>query len=84
MRPVDHASLVIILSTGGSPLDGATLDALGGVEVTWVRVECEGEAACLAARVRLWIGGRISDCDSGMGGPGMGSHGCARPVASLK
>jgi hypothetical protein len=49
---VDHASLVIILSTGGSPLDGATLDALGGVEVTWVRVECEGEAACLAARVR--------------------------------
>jgi hypothetical protein len=49
---VDHASLVIILSTGGSPLDRTVLDALGGIAVTWVRVECEGEAACLAARVR--------------------------------
>jgi hypothetical protein len=52
VRPVEHASLVIILSTGGSPLDRTVLDALDGVAVTWVRVEREGNAACLAARVR--------------------------------
>jgi hypothetical protein len=49
---VDHESLVIILSTGGSPLDGSALDALADVAVTWMRVEREGEAACLAARMR--------------------------------
>jgi len=51
VRPVDHESLVIILSTGGSPLDGAALDGLADLRVVWVRVEREGEAACLAARV---------------------------------
>jgi hypothetical protein len=43
--------LVIVLSSGGSPLDAAALDALGLTAVRWVRVEREGEAACLAARV---------------------------------
>jgi len=43
--------LVIVLSTGGSPLDGSSLDTLGGVRVVWVRVEREDDAACLAARV---------------------------------
>src|SRR2546428_3247944 len=49
---VDHESLVIILSAGGSPLDGGSLAALSDASVVWVRVECEGRAACLAARVR--------------------------------
>jgi len=49
---VDHESLVIILSAGGSPLDGRSLCALADVAVVWARVECEGSAACLAARVR--------------------------------
>lgn len=50
--PVDHESLVIVLSAGGSPLDGASLEDLAQVTVAWVRVEREGNAACLAARVR--------------------------------
>jgi len=49
---VDHESLVIVLSAGGSPLDGTALDGVAGVTVAWVRVEREGSAACLAARVR--------------------------------
>src|SRR3989454_6346299 len=51
VRSVDHESLVIVLSTGGSPLDGAALSELAEVRVAWVRVEREGDAACLAARV---------------------------------
>jgi hypothetical protein len=51
VRPVEHASLVIVLASGGSPLDAAALDALADVVVRWVRVEREGDAACLAARV---------------------------------
>lgn len=51
MRPVDHESLLIILSLGGSPLERTALGALTDVMVTWVRVEREGETACLAARV---------------------------------
>jgi len=47
-----HESLVIILSAGGSPIDDASLTGVAGVEVTWQRVEREGSAACLAARVR--------------------------------
>jgi len=50
--PVEHESLVILLSAGGSPLDHAALDALADTSVTWLRVEREGDAACLAARVR--------------------------------
>ena len=52
VRPVDHESLLIVLSTGGSPLDDAALDVLADTVVQWVRVEREGDAACLAARVR--------------------------------
>lgn len=47
-----HESLVIILSAGGSPIDDDTLGAVRDVVVTWQRVEREGSAACLAARVR--------------------------------
>src|SRR5207245_3933776 len=43
--------LVIVLSCGGSPLDAAALDALAVTAVRWVRVEREGDAACLAGRV---------------------------------
>jgi len=49
---VEHESLVIVLSAGGSPLDGASLDGVANATVVWVRVEREGSAACLAARVR--------------------------------
>src|SRR5437773_12235451 len=49
---VDHESLVIILSAGGSPPAGGSLAALADASVVWVRVECEGRAACLAAGVR--------------------------------
>lgn len=52
VRPVDHESLVIVLSTGGSPLAPTAFDGLVDVTVAWVRVEREGDAACLAARVR--------------------------------
>src|SRR5205807_8301634 len=51
MRPVDHESLVIILSLGGWPLEQTALGALSDVAVSLVRVEREGETACLAARV---------------------------------
>jgi len=43
--------LVIVLSAGGSPLDGESLGALADASVVWVRVEREGDAACLAGRV---------------------------------
>lgn len=49
---MDHESLVIVLSSGGSPLDGESLAALSGAAVRWQRVEREGAAACVAARVR--------------------------------
>jgi len=49
---VDYESLLIVLSAGGSPLDAEALDALDATAVTWYRVEREGDAACLAARVR--------------------------------
>jgi hypothetical protein len=49
---VDHESLVIVLSSGGSPLDGESLAELPGAAVRWQRVEREGGAACVAARVR--------------------------------
>ena len=44
-------SLVVLLSAGGSPLAGDSLESLDGVRVSWIRVEREGQAACLAARV---------------------------------
>jgi len=51
---VESESVVVILSTGGGgvPLERDALDALEGASVTWVRVEREGDARCLAARVR--------------------------------
>jgi len=49
---VDYESLIIVLSAGGSPLDADVLDTLDATAVAWYRVEREGEAACLAARVR--------------------------------
>ena len=51
---MERESVVVILATGGSavPLERDALDALEGTSVTWVRVEREGEARCLAARVR--------------------------------
>ena len=49
---MEHESLVIVLSAGGMRLERDALDAVDGTAVTWVRVEREGEAACLAARVR--------------------------------
>ena len=52
VRDVDHESLVIVLSSGGSPLDGESLAELPGAAVRWQRVEREGAAACVAARVR--------------------------------
>ena len=44
-------SLVVVLSAGGSPLGSDSLESLDGARVGWVRVEREGQAACLAARV---------------------------------
>lgn len=44
--------MVIVLSAGGSPLEAGSLAALADATVAWVRVEREGGAACLAARVR--------------------------------
>ena len=52
LRDVDHESLVIVLSSGGLPLDGESLAGLPDVAVRWQRVEREGRAACVAARVR--------------------------------
>ncbi len=48
---VAHESLVIILATGGSPLGRTSLAELPQATVRWQRVECEGSAACVAARV---------------------------------
>jgi hypothetical protein len=49
---VNYESLVIVLSAGGAALERDALDTLEGMTVTWVRVEREESAACLAARVR--------------------------------
>ena len=49
---MEHESLVVILSAGGSPLDPDVLADVEGADVTWRRLEREGRAACLAARVR--------------------------------
>ena len=51
---MDGESVVVILALGGgaAALERDALDALDGIAVTWVRVEREGDARCLAARVR--------------------------------
>jgi hypothetical protein len=48
---MDHESLLVVLSAGGSPITDDCLLSLPGASVTWLRVEREGDAACLAARV---------------------------------
>ncbi|MDP3911105.1 MAG: hypothetical protein Q8Q14_12010 [Gemmatimonadales bacterium] len=47
-----YESVVVVLATGGAPLERDALDTLDGTTVTWIRVEREGRVACLAARVR--------------------------------
>jgi len=47
-----YESVVVILATGGAPLERDALDALPETSVTWMRIEREGRVACLAARVR--------------------------------
>jgi hypothetical protein len=47
-----YESVVVILATGGMPLERDALDGLPGTAVTWVRLEREERVACLAARVR--------------------------------
>ena len=49
---MEHESLVILLSAGGAQLAADALDALEASSVRWARLEREGDAACLAARVR--------------------------------
>jgi len=49
---VEHESLVIVLSAGGAQLAHDALDELEASSVFWARLEREGDAACLAARVR--------------------------------
>jgi hypothetical protein len=49
---VDHESLVIVLASSGLPLDGGSLGELPDAAVRWQRLEREGVAACIAARVR--------------------------------
>ena len=48
---MDHESLVIVLAMGGTPLGNTSLAELPDATIRWQRVECEGNAACLAARV---------------------------------
>lgn len=49
---VEFESLLVLLAVRGAPLDGRALDELANARATWVRLEREGEAVCLAARVR--------------------------------
>ena len=49
---MENESLVVVLNAGGSPLTDECLTSLSDTRVTWMRVEREGDAACLAARVR--------------------------------
>ena len=47
-----NESVIVVLATGGAALEAGALDGLAGTTVTWSRIEREGHAACLAARVR--------------------------------
>jgi hypothetical protein len=47
-----YESLLVVVATGGTPLDPEALTALADTRVVWTRVECEGRSMCLAARVR--------------------------------
>lgn len=48
---MEYESLLVVLAVRGTPLDGHALDALTDARPRWVRLEREGEAVCLAARV---------------------------------
>jgi len=49
---MSYESVVVVLATRGASLEGDALDTLPETTVTWVRIEREGQVACLAARVR--------------------------------
>jgi hypothetical protein len=48
---VPHESLLVLLARHGASIDAAALDTLEDARLTWVRIEREGDSACLAARV---------------------------------
>lgn len=47
-----YESLLVVLAARGPLLDLDALRTLVDAQVVWVRIEREGESACLAARVR--------------------------------
>jgi hypothetical protein len=49
---VPHESLLVLLARQGESIDPEVLTSLEDARPTWVRVEREGDSACLAARVR--------------------------------
>jgi len=49
---MEYESLVVVLSLGSARLDGGELHELTDTRVLWSRVESEGRASCLAARIR--------------------------------
>jgi hypothetical protein len=49
---VEFESLLVLLALRGASLDDDALDTLVDIHPRWVRLEREGEAVCLAARVR--------------------------------
>jgi hypothetical protein len=49
---MNYESLLVILASGGTALEPDALRTLVDAEIVWVRIEREGESACLAARVR--------------------------------
>jgi hypothetical protein len=49
---VDHESVVIVLSVDGSSPDEGSLAELPDLHVQWQRIEREGRAVCIAARLR--------------------------------
>ncbi|MGE5144837.1 MAG: hypothetical protein ACM3OA_15495 [Acidobacteriota bacterium] len=46
-----HESLLVLLARHGASIEPEALDTLEDARPTWVRVEREGDSACLAARV---------------------------------
>jgi hypothetical protein len=49
---MEFESLVVVLAAAGTSLEAEALHSLADTQVVWIRIEREGEAACLAARVR--------------------------------
>lgn len=46
-----HESLLVLLARHGASIEPEALDTLEDARPTWVRIEREGDSACLAARV---------------------------------